>query len=79
MEFEINSRKLGKKITFSIPGLSYVFVDLNGKPGTLGNQICTGGSLTGSTISFRSENFEKFQKLCKNWLRAYLKNQIDFA
>jgi hypothetical protein len=74
MKCELYSRKLKKTLTFSIPGASYVYVDINGQPGTLGRQICTGGCLMGSTISFYGgDGKEKFQAMCKNWLRQYLK------
>jgi len=73
MELKINSRKLGKTLTFSRPGQDYVYVDLNGKPGTLGNQICHGGDLMGSTIMATENNFET---VCRRWYRAYLRNQI---
>ena len=44
MELTIKSRKLNKDVTFFknnyAKGLCYIFVDLNGKKGTLGKQIC---------------------------------------
>ena len=46
MTYSINSRKLGKKVTFSQPASWYVYVDLNGKAGCLGEQICDGGVTT---------------------------------
>lgn len=72
MEYTIRSRKLKKDITFSVPGEAYIFVDLNGKPGTLGNQICSGGSLCGSTLRYEGENIDRFKSICKKWWRAYL-------
>jgi len=71
MEYTINSRKLGKPVTFSVPGSSYIYVDLNGKDGCLGDQICTGGSFHGSTLTAYSN--EDFKKTCKNWWKSYLR------
>jgi len=73
MKFQINSRKLDKIITFSRPGSSYVFIDLNGNPGTLGNQICDGGCLSGSTVTFSGEDQRGFEKVCRLWWRTYIK------
>lgn len=77
MEMQIESRKLGRTLTFSRPGTSYIFADLNGQPGTLGNQVCRGGSTTGSTLSYDGDNQEEFEKICRKWYKAYLKNVID--
>ena len=77
MYYSFYSRKLKKEIVFSIPGKSYIFVDLNGEPGTLGNQICDGGYLTGSTIGYSGENEKVFEKICKNWWRSYLREYND--
>ena len=73
--FTINSRKLNKTITFSRPGKSYIFADLNGQPGTLGNQICQGGSTMGSTLSYDGDDQEQFEKICRNWYRSYLRQE----
>jgi hypothetical protein len=75
MEFTIESRKLKKTVTFSIPGSSYIFVDLNGQCGTLGKQICEGGYLFGGgTLSYSGSNEERFKKICRNWFKLYLRN-----
>lgn len=71
MNFRIISRKLGKVITFSRPGGGYVYVDLNDQPGTLGCQICAGGSLSGSTITAGGDAAE-FERVCRRWWRQYL-------
>lgn len=77
MEFTINSRKHGK-VTFSRPGKSYVFVDINGLPRTLRKQICSGGYFLGNTISWEGDH-EGFKKLCRRWWKNYLKNnQLTF-
>lgn len=75
MKLTINSRKLGRPVTFSRPGKYYVFADLNGQPGTLGKQICKGGWLSGSTISYSGDDPEQFERFCRRWFRSYLRNQ----
>jgi hypothetical protein len=73
MEYSINSRKLNQEVTFFTGnGTSYVFVDLNGQSGTLGNQICAGGSLGGSTITCKDKQPEIFKKVCDRWWKQYL-------
>ena len=78
MQLTINSKILNKKITFSIPGNSYVFVDINGQPGTLGKQICAGGYTLGDTLSYSGQNQSDFESICHRWYRAYVKNVRDF-
>lgn len=71
MELTIKSSKLGKSLTFFYAG--NVFVNTNGKEGTLGEQICKGGfTNSGSCIHTTEENFEK---VCRAWLRQYIQNQ----
>ena len=79
MEMQIKSRKLGRTITFSRPGSSYIFADLNGQPGTLGKQICRGGSTTGSTLSYSGDSQEEFERICRNWYRAYLRDELTWT
>lgn len=74
-EFTINSRKLDREVTFSCR--HYIFVDLNGKPGTLGKQICDGGQLSGNTISYGGDDQEKFEKICRRWYKAYIRDLIS--
>lgn len=76
MEITINTRKMGLLI-FSKPGKSYVFCDMgdSSKPGTLGDQICHGGDLIGSTITYHGNDYVEFEKLCRRWWTAYLKNE----
>jgi hypothetical protein len=59
--------KTHKPINFFCNG-EYVYADLNGKEGTLGNQICTGGKLTGYTIMC---NAEDLPKVARSWWRQY--------
>ena len=74
MQLTINSRALNQEITFSRPGSSYMYVDLNGQPGTLGNQICDGGKLMGRTIAYSGDDEAVFARICRNWFRAYLRD-----
>ena len=73
-EFTISSKVHGK-VTFSVPsakrGYGYVYVDLNGGHGTLGDQICNRGSLIGSTVSCSPESLET---VARSWYRAYMRN-----
>ena len=75
MEIKIKSRILGKPITFTRPGQGYIYADLNGQPGTLGNQICRGGRTIGSAISYDGENREEFEHICRSWYRAYVRGE----
>ena len=74
MNFTINSKKLGRTIVFSIPGSAYIYADLNGKPGTLGEQICSGGSVGGSTLAYHGDDQAEFEAICRRWYKAYIKN-----
>lgn len=77
MKTTISTKSHGE-ITFFVPILGgYVWVDLNGKSGTLGNQICRGGNLRGSTKSFHGDDRAAFDKLCRNWWKAYLKKHRE--
>lgn len=73
MKLTIKSRKLGKTITFTRPGREYIYVDLNGRPGTLGVQICKGGWTSGSTMSYLGDDETIFDALCRSWYRAYMR------
>ena len=72
MQLIIKSRKYKKDITFSRPGSGYLYVDLNGKEGTLGNQICDGGYLLGECLSYRGDDPQAFERICRNWWRGFL-------
>ena len=74
MRITINSRALNQEVTFSRPGSGYVYVDLNGQPGTLGNQICDGGKLMGNTITYSGDDDAQFARVCRNWFRASLRD-----
>ena len=74
MTLTIHSKKLNKDLTFSLVG-QYVYVDLNGKAGYMGNQICKGGYRDlGDTITANENNFKK---VCRNWIRAYYKTHLN--
>lgn len=77
MHLVIKSRKLKREVTFSRPSGYYIFVDLNGKPGTLGQQICEGGSTMGSPIGYSGESQIEFNAICRSWFDAYLRD-YDF-
>ena len=77
MKVTIKSRKLAKTITFTRPGREYIFADLNGRPGTLGVQICKGGWTSGSTMFYLGDDQAIFNRLCRYWYRAYIRNATD--
>ncbi len=72
MNLIINSRKFNKEITFSRAGTHYIYVDINGQPGTLGNQICRSGGLGGDTVGYSGESQKVFESICRKWWKAYL-------
>lgn len=72
-DVQIKSRKLGRTITFSRPGSSYIYADLNGQPGTMGKQICRGGGTMGSTLSYDGDDQEQFEAICRRWYRAHIR------
>lgn len=78
MEIEIKSRH-GKTYTFSRPGSGYIFCDMGDSAavGTLGQQICHGGRLSGSTISYRGESLEEFAAVCRQWYRAWYRREKE--
>lgn len=79
MEFVINSKVIGKELIFSHPGKSYIYVDLNSglELGTLGHQLCYGGSALGSTISYDGDNINEFKRICRNWYRSYVRKNYE--
>lgn len=77
MKLIIRSKIMGQTLTFSRPGGGYIYVDVNGKPGILGRQICSGGRLQGSTISYTGEDLKQFSAICRRWYRAYVANVRD--
>jgi len=74
--YTINSRKLGRKITFCVPeGTLYIYVDLNGGEGTLGRQICDGGKLFGETMIYYP-NHDDLAKIAKKWWKQYIRGRF---
>jgi hypothetical protein len=78
MKVAINSRKLGKEVTFFCRSNGYIYVDLNGQSGTLGKQICTGGYLQGNTLSFHGNDEKAFAAKCRQWFGQYLKHRVQY-
>ena len=76
MSITINSRKLNRAVTFSRPGGGYVYADLNGESGTLGNQICRGGELIGDTISTSGATEAEFERVCRRWWAQYVRREV---
>ena len=74
MYFSINSRKLNKEVTFSIPDNGSVFVDLNGGEGVLGKQICHHGRLRGYTIKYTGDNQDNFETICRRWFTSFIRH-----
>lgn len=72
MKLTIKSRKLNRTITFSRPGASYIYADLNGQSGTLGKQICARGGLMGNTMTYSGDDEAKFAAICRRWYRAFV-------
>ncbi|MCC7251036.1 hypothetical protein [Hyphomicrobium sp.] len=66
----------GREWTFSRPGKGYVYCDFgNGRnSGTLGRQICYGGSTSGNTV--HEMNGAAFEKAVKKWLADYRRTDL---
>ena len=77
MKTTINTKEFGQLEFFTGNGTDYIFVNINDKPGTLGNQICDSGGLMGSTISYRGGSPIDFEKICRRWWRDYLRKQRE--
>lgn len=75
MKTTIKTKKFGDVTFFTGNGTRYIYVDLNKKSGSLGNQICAGGHLTGSTMAYIGDDLDQFGKICRNWWAKYLKNE----
>jgi len=75
MELTINSRKLNRSITLSRPDRYYIYADLNGQPGTLGEQIRNN---TGYIHSYEGEDRDGFEKVCRRWYRAHVREMDRF-
>jgi len=73
--FKINSRKLNKTLTFSLPGFSYIFVDICGGEGNMGLQICKNGELTGDTLTADLVDQVGFERICRRWYKTFIRKQ----
>ena len=68
LEHTIKSKIMGRTLTFSRPGSSYIFVDTNGREGTLGEQPTDAGS----TLTYHGDDQEGFAKTCTLWYRRHI-------
>jgi hypothetical protein len=50
MNYTIKTRKFGALTFWCQDGGGYVYVDINGQHGCLGQQICEGGGFRGNTV-----------------------------
>lgn len=69
--FVINSKIFGVCSFFVPDNGGYVRLELDGKSGTLGRQICQGGGFMGNTLSGCPESLENIARL---WHKARLRN-----
>lgn len=76
MQLTIKSLKLNSELTFSRPGNFFIYVDLNGQPGTMGNQICDGGFLRGNTVGYSGDDRDVFVKICRSWYKSFIRHEI---
>lgn len=77
MNCKIYSRFIGKTYTFSIPGSSYIYVDLGDEKsggGMNGMQICHDGKLMGSTLWYEGGDQNEFEKICRKWMNKFVRN-----
>lgn len=76
----IKSTAIGDEVIFSRPGRYYIYVDLNGQQGSLGQQICQGGELLGDTLGVHGDDETaqaRFEKTCRTWWKSYLRKQRE--
>lgn len=67
MQCTITNHKLGT-ITFSRPGMAYIFVDVNGHAGSFGLQLCRDGRFTGRPLEYIGLDETAFEAVCRAWL-----------
>ena len=65
----IKSRILGEQSFFMPDNGGYIRLESEGRSGTLGAQICEGGTFRGDTISASPTTFESE---CRKWHRTRL-------
>lgn len=74
--FTLKTRTNGDMDFFVPDAGGYVRLESSGKPGTLGRQICTGGSFGGNTLSATASTLES---VARRWYRAYRAAQREFG
>lgn len=74
--FTIKTRTNGEMEFWCPDNGGYVRLESGGKPGTLGKQICAGGSFSGNTLSADPESLES---VARSWYRAYRAAQREFG
>ena len=77
MNCKIYSGFIGKTYTFSIPGCSYIYVDLGdekGGGGTNGAQVYHGGKLMGSALRYEGGDRIEFENICRKWMNKFIRN-----
>lgn len=74
--FTIKTRTNGDMDFFVPDNGGYVRLESAGKAGTLGRQICTGGSFSGNTLTANEKTLES---VARRWYRAYRAGQREFA
>jgi hypothetical protein len=69
----INTRTRGPVEFCAKKNGGYIFVDLNGQPGTLGWQVCEGGETSGHALSAKSQ--QHLERVVRRWWAARLRNR----
>lgn len=70
----IKSRSLEQEFYFFGTG-SYIFVYVGEEKEP--SQICMGGGFLGATACYNEELEGDFERVCRNWYRAYLKYSFE--
>ena len=71
MNLTIKSRKLGKTIHFFREGNNCLYVDMGDN---WDRQICEGGLFGGWIHTYNGNSVERFETICRSWLKQYIKN-----
>lgn len=79
MRFTMKTRDYGTLEFFAPRNGGYVRLESDGKPGTLGQQICNGGGFLGNTISCGPTE-ESLSRVARAWQRQRREgNKQDFG
>ena len=70
MRLTIRSRNDGDFKFWAPDCGGYIRLESEGRPGTLGDQICDGGEFIGSTLSTNGSVL-MFESICRRWYRQY--------